>query len=281
MLSDSIKAFCSILRTGSFFFILLTVPTVLSAAEVTRSLSLEDRIRILEQQLSTGNRMRAESQFEITNLKNEIRSLNGLVEEQGYQLEQIINRQRELYRDIDSRLAQSNSNNTSVDDTSTVTSEPESTENYQYADTIKSTDSSTESDTQPLVLDDAQIRANYDKIFPLVRSKRYDDAIKGYQQFIAEYPDSTFVSNSRYWLAQIHSVQGRTDEAEREYLNVAQQFPTSNKAADAWYKLGLLYIAQNQTDKAIDAFNQVVTQYSDTTSAQMAVSRLQDLKSSN
>jgi tol-pal system protein YbgF len=270
MLSDSIKASCSILRTGSFFFILLTVPTVLSAAEVTRSLSLEDRIRILEQQLSTGNRMRAESQFEITNLKNEIRSLNGLVEEQGYQLEQIINRQRELYRDIDSRLPQS-----------TVTSEPESTENYQYADTIKSTDSSTESDTQPPVLDDAQIRANYDKIFPLVRSKRYDDAIKGYQQFIAEYPDSIFVSNSRYWLAQIYSVQGRTDEAEREYLNVAQQFPTSNKAADAWYKLGLLYIAQNQTDKAIDAFNQVVTQYSDTTSAQMAVSRLQDLKSSN
>lgn len=287
MFSDSIKASNSFLRVGSFFFILLILPSMLSAAEVTRSLSLEDRIRILEQQLSTANRMRAESQFEITNLKNEIRTLNGLVEEQGYQIEQIINRQRELYRDIDSRLNQSSDNDSKVRDAnpagtseSVVTNE----QSNQYTDTATElgTDSGQNANPETVVfLDDAQIRASYDSIFPLVRSKRYDDAINGYQQFIAEHPKSLFVSNSRYWLAQIYSVQGRTDEAEREYLTVAQQFPTSGKAADAWYKLGQLYVNQNQTEKAINAFNQVVTQYGGTTSAQMAVSRLQDLKSSN
>ena len=293
MLLDSNIASRSFVRAGSFFFMLpvmllitlMTVPSVLSAAEVTRSLSLEDRIRILEQQLSTANRMRAESQFEITNLKNEIRSLNGLVEEQGYQLEQIVNRQRELYRDIDSRLGQRTSNGTPVEGVSKTTDDSVNTEkqSYDYSDSTNAAnnDIAAESNSQPIVIDEAQIRARYDKIFPLVRGKRYDDAINGYQQFIAEYPDSLLVSNSRYWLAQIYSVQGRTDEAEREYLNVAQQFPTSTKAADAWYKVGQLYDAQNQTDKAINAFNQVVTQYGDTTSAQMAVSRLQDLKSSN
>ena len=282
MFSDSNKASFSFLRAGSFFFMLLIVPTVLSAAEVTRSLSLEDRVRILEQQLSTANRMRAESQFEITNLKNEIRNLNGLVEEQGYQLEQIINRQRELYRDIDNRLAQNSDNKSTVDDTSSSSNDAAngntSFDSSETTDEITG-DSAIETDSQPIIVDESQIRDSYDKIFPLVRSKRYDDAIKGYQQFIAEYPDSILVANSRYWLAQIYNLQGRTDEAERQYLNVAQQFPSSAKAADAWYKLGQLYANQDQKDKAINAFNQVVTQYGDTTSAQMAVSRLQDLKS--
>ena len=286
MFSDSIKASNSFLRVGSFFFILLILPSMLSAAEVTRSLSLEDRIRILEQQLSTANRMRAESQFEITNLKNEIRTLNGLVEEQGYQIEQIINRQRELYRDIDSRLRQSNDKSPKVKDDNPAANEPMASDDQfnEYNDASIQSDNDGNKNANPesgVFLDDAQIRASYDSIFPLVRSKRYDDAINGYQQFIAEHPKSIFVSNSRYWLAQIYSVQGRTDEAEREYLTVAQQFPTSGKAADAWYKLGQLYVNQNQTEKAINAFNQVVTQYGGTTSAQMAVSRLQDLKSSN
>lgn len=269
MILYTIKASCSFIRAGSFFLALVFLSNVVSGAEVTRSLSLEDRVRILEQQLLSANRMRAESQFEITNLKNEVRELRGLVEEQGYQLGQIVNRQREMYRDIDQRMGQP----------------------ATAADTAGSQANTTTPVQQPPAqamppatsnpLDEDQVRSLYDKIFPLVRSKRYDDAIAGYQQFIAQYPDSRYVANSRYWLAQIYSVQGRIDEAEREYLSVAQQHATSAKAPDAWLKLGQLYERQGQTDKALDAYNQLVTQYSTSTAAQMAVNRLQDLKTGN
>jgi len=87
------------------------------------------------------------------------------------------------------------------------------------------------------------------------------------------------VANSRYWLAQIYMVQGNTTDAEREYLIVAEQHTTSTKAVEAWLKLGKLYEGLGQSDKAVNAYNQVITQYADSTAAQMAVDRLQALKS--
>ena len=193
------KAFCSFVRTGSFFLVLFFLGSTLTAAEVTRSLSLEDRVRLLEQQLSSANRMRAESQFEVTNLKNEIRELRGLVEEQGYQLQQIISRQRELYRDIENRLSQPQpandnlaSGNQSQKDS--PVSLPQKQNNNDSNNTASAVVTTSIPDTGPgqgpatgvTEVDEERIRVVYDQIFPLVRSKRYDDAIAGYQQFIAD-----------------------------------------------------------------------------------------------
>jgi len=268
------------IRLGSFLVLASVSWAVLNAAEVRRSLSLEDRVRLLEQQLSAANRLRAESQFEITNLKNEIRDLRGSVEEQGYQLQQIVSRQRELYKDIDQRLSNS----------TVASSVPDADVNPTAAgqSVIQSVTESRNSEAdQPMTVQqptdtysDDEIRNMYDKIFPLVRSKRYEDAISGYQQFITQFPDSSYVANSRYWLAQIYSVLGRTDEAEQEYLLVANNYSTSSKASDSWLKLGKLYELKNLTEKAVEAYNQVITKYSNSTAAKIAVSRLQDLKSS-
>jgi len=282
MIQVTKKVFRSTSGTKSAFLVLIFLSSALSAAEVTRSLSMEDKVRILEKQLTAANRLRAESQYEITNLKNEVSELRGIVEEQGYQLQQIVNRQRELYKDIDTRLAQQSEANTpparQVKNTDSGTLPVNRNTDTHPANT---TTAPLERPTEPVVVDNNLIRSEYDQIFPLVRSKRYDDAIAGYQQFIAKYPDSAYVANSKYWLAQIYSVQGRMDEAEREYLGVAQQYPDSSKASDAWLKLGQLYENQGQIDKAVNAYNQVVTQYSSSTAAQMAVNRLQALKANN
>ena len=170
----------------------------------------------------------------------------------------------------------------SANDTQSQDSQPQS--NTSKTDSV-TTDSNTstvvDNSTTPVVdaADDAQIRNIYDGIFPLVKNKRYDDAIAGYKQFIADYPNSNYVANSRYWLAQIYVVQGKTADAEREYLIVAQEHSTSSKAVEAWLKLGKLYERLGQPEKAVNAYNQVVTQYGGSTAAQMAVDRLQALKS--
>ena len=74
------------------------------------------------------------------------------------------------------------------------------------------------------------------------------------------------------------------DEKE-EHLLCAQivarhiQVTDTSKAADAWLKLGQLYERQGQLQKATDAYNQVVTQYSSSTAAQLAIERIQSIKS--
>jgi len=237
--------------------------SLFAAAEVTRSVSSEDRLEVLEKQLETANRMRAEFQFQITNMQNEIRELRGIIEEQTYQIEQITSRQREIYKQMDqARLP--------ATDSTTTPTNPASQPNSNDV-------ASQTTNTQPSNLSEEEIRAVYDGIFPLVRSKRFDEAIVSYQEFIANYPDSNYVANSRYWLAQIFSVQNRVDEAEREYLLVAQQYPDSSKAAEAWLKLGQLYENQNENNKAIQAYQQLLDSYADSNAAKFATSRLQAL----
>ena len=283
---------------GALIFVLGISFNVTGATEVTRSLSLEDRVKLLEQQLAAANRLRAEAQFEINALKNEVRDLRGQVEEQGYQLEQIITRQRELYRDIDARLNSgtvpdnTNSGSTSLSspsvsqpqvvDQQPLNTLPDSSTNTTGQDAVtQGAADQTPGSATPLPAAGDDGRVEYSKIFPLVRSRRFDEAVTSYQQFIESYPNSPYVADSRYWLAQIYVVQNRVEEAEQEYLTVAEQYPQQEKASLAWLKLGNLYEKQGQTDKAQNAYNRVVTLYPDSSAAQMASTALQSLNSGN
>ena len=249
------------------WFVLLFTPSIVSAAaEVRRASSVEDKVEQLEKQLQTANRMRAEFQFQITNLQKEVRDLRGIVEEQAYLIEQITGRQRDIFRDLDGMRNQTPAAETPppVSPTTPATS----------GGSITSTP--TETPAASSAVSDADIRAQYDAIFPLVRAKRFDEAIIEYQKFISAYPNSSFVSSARYWLGQIYNVQSRTDEAEREYLLVIQEVDAP-KASDALLKLGELYEKRGQTDQALQYYQQLVQLYPDSNPARFAQARLDTL----
>ena len=248
---------------------LLCLPsTAFSEAEVRRSTSVDDRVDQLEKQLQTANRMRAETQFQITNLQKEIRDLRGIIEEQAYQIEQITSRQRAIYQELDSlRAGQSGNNTSAVNNDTSVT------------DSSGSDTTTPDTTTQSTAVSESDIRAEYDAIFALVRATQYDEAIVEFQKFIAAYPDSELISNVRYWLGQIYNVKGRTDEAEREYIIVSQQYPDSAKAPDSLLKLGELYEKRGQTAQAVQNYQQLLTNYPDSNPARFAQDRLHELGS--
>ncbi|MBT8449929.1 MAG: tol-pal system protein YbgF [Gammaproteobacteria bacterium] len=247
---------------------------LLAQAEVKRSVSvsMEDKLDRLEKQLATANRMRAEFQFQITNLQNEIRNMSGIIEEQSYQIEQLTKRQRDLFRDIDAiKLGDVGTNKSpATNQNSTI---PRNT--VQTPVTPDTGISATP--TTPTNVSEEDIRNEYDSIFPLVRNKQFDEAVARYESFIASYPNSSYISNARYWLAQIYSVQGKEVEAEREYQIVAQQFPQSSKAADAYLKLGQLYESQRDSDRAFEMYQKILNDYASTNAARFAQQRLDNL----
>lgn len=250
------------------WFVLLLSPSILNAAaEVRRASSVEDKVEQLEKQLQTANRMRAEFQFQITNLQKEVRDLRGLVEEQAYLIQQITGRQRDIFRDLDGLRNQS---------PAAAGSTPPVTPSTPVETGGSATTTPTETPVASSTVTDADIRAQYDAIFPMVRAKRFDEAIVEYQKFIAAYPDSQFISSARYWLGQIYNVQGRTDEAEREYLLVIQEIDAP-KTPDALLKLGELFEKRGQTDQAIQYYEQLVQQFADSNSARFAQARLDTL----
>lgn len=250
------------------WFVLLLTPSILNgAAEVRRASSVEDKVEQLEKQLQTANRMRAEFQFQITNLQKEVRDLRGLVEEQAYLIEQITGRQRDIFRDLDGLRSQT---------PSPAGSTPPVTPSTPVETGGNTTTTPTETPTAVTTVSDTEIRAEYDAIFAMVRATKYDEAIVEYQKFIAAYPDSSLISSARYWLAQIYNVQGRTDEAERVYLLVIQEIDAP-RAPDSLLKLGELYEKRGQIDKAVQNYQQLVQTYPDSDPARFAKSRLEGL----
>ena len=68
--------------------------------------SLEKRVANLERMLQGRNRVQIEMQQHLDALQQELNELRGVSETHSYKLNQMLERQRELYKEIDKRLAQ-------------------------------------------------------------------------------------------------------------------------------------------------------------------------------
>ena len=107
--------------------------------------------------------------------------------------------------------------------------------------------------------------------------KRYEQAIPAFQSFNQTYPQSTYAPNAHYWLGQLLFNKGELAQAAQEFNTVIEQFKDSNKRPDALLKLAMVAQQQNITDRAVKLYRQLITQYPDSTSAQLAKPRLENL----
>ena len=99
----------SLFRTVTFVtvffapFVGLSLASFSAQAESSK-MSLEQRILHLEELNQTRNKVQADISYQLSELQREVRLLTGQVEDNSFKLKQIQDRQRDLYRDIESRL---------------------------------------------------------------------------------------------------------------------------------------------------------------------------------
>ncbi len=248
----------------------IAISQSVQAADVVRSLSLEERVERLENQQQVRNKSLVDLQYKISEIQEEIRNLLGTQEENNYRLTQLTERQREIYKDVDRRLSEAQQSLKTM-----TNSAPSQTYNASNRSPRVSTLSSQQT-SQSVGRAEAEA---YEKIFPLVRGKKYAQAITGYQQFLANYPNSKYSANAHYWLGQVHFVQSQLDEAIHQFKLVSEKFTSSSKAPDALLKLGIIYSQQNKTEQAKAKFSQLTREFPGTSSARLAERRLKELNS--
>ena len=226
--------------------------------------SLEDRVTRLERMMEARNQLLTETQQQLMSLQGEMDQLRGSLERSEYQLNQAVERQRQLYQELDNVSAQ----------------------NKQAADTATTDATATAAATAPaakaaapakhvVVSDNAVENQAYDAAVQLVlRDKQYDKAITAFQDFIAKYPKSVYRPNAHYWLGQLLFSQKRTDEAAAQFAAVVKDFPKSPKRADAMLKLGVIAQEKGDVAGAKTVFQQIISAYPTSSSAKMAKSRL-------
>ncbi|EAB2238655.1 cell division protein CpoB [Salmonella enterica] len=211
--------------------------------------SVEDRVTQLERISNAHSQLLTQLQQQLSDNQSDIDSLRGQIQENQYQLNQVMERQKQIMLQLGSLNNGGAAQPAAGDQSGTATS----------GAPVQSGDANTD----------------YNAAIALVQDKsRQDDAIVAFQNFIKKYPDSTYQPNANYWLGQLNYNKGKKDDAAYYFASVVKNYPKSPKAADAMYKVGVIMQDKGDTAKAKAVYQQVINKYPGTDGAKQAQKRL-------
>lgn len=214
--------------------------------------------------LNTGSFNVGSLVVQLQQLQEEVRRLNGLVEEQAQEVQRLKEQSLERYVDLDRRLAgaagQGGLPANSVDG-SMVSANPAASRG--------------ESSATPL---QAGEEAAYQQAYDLVKTRQFDDAVKGFRGFLAEYPFGRYAPNAHYWLGELYLVLDPPDAelARQSFKLLLDQYPDDLKVPDAIYKLGRVHFLKGNRDRSREYLNKVITEYPGHPAAQLAQDFIND-----
>ncbi|KMJ45288.1 cell division protein CpoB [Xenorhabdus khoisanae] len=219
--------------------------------------STDERLSQLERISDAHSQLLTQLQQQLSDSQRDIDTLRGQIQENQYQLNQVIERQKDLYLQLD-KITNPSGTEGSNSESNNATSSTQ-TENKQSA-----APASTGSE-----------KGDYDAAASLaINTKEYDKAIAAFQNFVKAYPKSKYSSNANYWLGQLNYNKGKKDDAAYYFATVVKDYPKSQKSSDSLYKVGLIMQEKGQKAKAKAVYQQVVKQYSGTNAAKMAEKKL-------
>jgi len=243
----------SLFRTVTFvtvFFAPLVGLSMASfSAQAESNQSIEQRVQHLEELNETRNKLQAEISYQLGELQREVRTLTGQVEDNNFKLKQIQDRQRDLYRDIESRLSGLSGQNQSGQKTSSSPNQNQ---------TAKPVTNKTPATTTAA---SGEARRKFEAAFALVRNKDYTAAISAFTEFLSQYPTSSYSANAHYWMGQVYLVQNNLKDAERQFAQLIAEFPDSSKSAAAKLKLGDIFLKQEKWADAKSYYTDVADNY--------------------
>jgi len=225
--------------------------------------SVEDRVTTLERISNAQAQLMQQLQQQMSDNQRDIDALRGQIQQNTYQLNQVVERQKQLYQQIDT-LSSNGGQQAAGSDAA--------------ADTGAAATAGAAASTESAPAQTGDANSDYNAAVALIlEKKQYDQAISALQAWVKRYPDSTYQPNANYWLGQLNYNKGKKDDAAYYYATVVKNYPKSPKAAEALLKVGVIMQEKKDTAKAKAVFQQVIKLYPDTESAKQAQKRLSGL----
>lgn len=228
--------------------------------------SVEDRVTTLERISNAQAQLMQQLQQQMSDNQRDIDALRGQIQQNTYQLNQVVERQKQLYQQIDTLSSASSSGGQQAAGSDAA------------ADTDAAATAGAAASTGSAPAQTGDANSDYNAAVALIlEKKQYDQAISALQAWVKRYPDSTYQPNANYWLGQLNYNKGKKDDAAYYYATVVKNYPKSPKAAEALLKVGVIMQEKKDTAKAKAVFQQVIKLYPDTESAKQAQKRLTSL----
>ncbi len=223
-------------------------PSGAASAPVTE-LSGNGAVERLERMLHARNQMQLDMQGQLDRMASELNVLRGTVERNSFDINQMLERQRDIYKEIDG-----------------LRKTPKAATN--------STDLPTPVSLKEAYSSNQEENTHYDNAVNLIlKEKKYTAAIDAFNKFLTQYPNSVYKANTHYWLGQLYFSKSNLDSATIHFTEV-NQIKDAKKRADALFKLGLIAEKKGDAIQASTIFKQVIKEFPATTLASQARKKL-------
>src|SRR5207237_187217 len=198
-------------------------------------------------------------------VQSAVRQLRGRLEELEHGNEALARQQRDLYADLDKRLAAA-SGAAGGAATGSATGE-----------TAAQDGATTPGETPGAAAGNAPSSVEqtvYSQAFDALKAGSYSVAITGFKDFLANYPSSPLAENAQYWLGETYYVNHEYDAAAGAFRSVLQKWPDSRKAPDAMLKLGYTQLELKKVAEGRATLTEVTRKFPDSEAAKLARERL-------
>jgi tol-pal system protein YbgF len=102
----------------------------------------------------------------------------------------------------------------------------------------------------------------YQQAFNDLRDRKYDEAQKGFEAFLAANPDSNLTPNAQYWLGETFYARNNFERAARVFAESYQKYPKGPKGPDSLLKLAMALAGMGKKEDACLSINQLRQEYS-------------------
>lgn len=186
-------------------------------------------------------------------LQAEVRTLRGQTEELDNGTEAARKQQRDLYADLDKRLAALESGGVAAT----------AAGGAGLAAAVPASGSATDA---PQVA--------YGRAFDALKASNYPAAISGFRSFLGNYSLHELADNAQYWLGEAYYVTRDYDNALAAFSRVGSEWPTSSKAADALLKVGYSQFELKRYREARETLTAVGQRFPGSDAARLAAERI-------
>ena len=255
-------------------------------APVVDARDLDERLKRLERLIGSEGLLKLFE--EVESLGTEARELRGQLEVQSHTIEQLKQRQRQLYLDTDQRLQRIESappaQAASPLPQPSVPAAPAQMPASQTAETTvpmpepAPAASGTTDTTATTGVDPFAEQQAYQGAFDLLKSGRYEDAAGAFKQFITEYPTGSYADNAQYWLGETHYITRRFADSVQEFQRLVVQHPNSRKLTHALLKIGYAHDELGNRAEAERVLGELIARYPQSAAAGLARKRLVSIR---
>ena len=257
-----------------------------AALAVTAQVQVRDisgsRTQVQPAQVTPSNELVMTLYDRIEALHQEVQTLRGIVEEQGYQLKKMQNEQKDRYLDIDRRLGAINNNpgsssprpampqppalessSAAANAASTVTTQPAPPPASVTATSAGKKASAAENDLDEQEIYRKALSMLLDEHKPEDAKAKAQQAADLFQTYIDNFPNGRLFANALYWQGEAFLVVANAAKARDTFNRLLADFPTHAKAAGALLKLGVAYKQLGEKAKASDTWKSLKIRYPD------------------